>query len=90
MTNMIAIQTSVGGELFVTENPAYIFGGFSYRYSQIEDALLFSSVAAAVQWVERTSFYNGQRSRGSYSGSPRLVRVEVRTTPTYKVVGLVE
>ena len=90
MTSMIAIQTSVGGDLFVTNNPEYSHGDLSYRYSPIEDALLFPSASAAVKWIERTSFYNGQRAGGSYSGSPTLVRVEAEMTPTLKVVGLVE
>ena len=89
MNTKIAIQTNVSGSGFVTEDTKFHLNGLSYRYAPLKDALLFCSINDAVKWIERTSFYNGKKAI-SYSGSPMLVRVEVDTAPTYKVVGPVE
>ena len=88
MKIMIAIQTDMSSG-FVTESAFPSIGAYNYT-PDLEDALLFSTVADAVKWIERTSFYNGKAENKSYSGSPRLVRVEVETLPTYKMVGEVE
>ncbi len=96
MKTMIAIQTGIGGDKFVTDNVAYPLRGMSYRYTHnLRDALLFLSIDQAIKWIERTSFYNGQGGQSGYSGSPRLTRVEVTEMQpvillSYRAVGPVE
>lgn len=88
---MIAIQTTTGEDRFVTENLAFEPQG-AYRYADIDEAVLFINVNAAVKWIERTSFYNGQNDK-TYSGGPRLVRIDlapVISAPERTVVGPVE
>ena len=88
MIKKIAIQTDTQPG-YITEIFSYQQDG-AYRYcKELKDAILFSSVADALRWLERTSFYNGEHNT-SYSGSPQLVRVEVDQTAAYTAVGLVE
>ena len=88
MINKIAIQTDTQ-KGYVTEILSYEKDG-AYRYcEELRDAVMFLSITAAVRWIERTSFQNGERNT-SYSGSPQLVRVEVEQLDTYRAVGLVE
>ena len=89
MIEKIAIQTDTKPG-YITEILSYQREG-AYRYCrELKDAILFSTVDEALRWLERTSFYNGQNG-GSFSGSPRLVRVEVvEQVATYTAVGPVE
>ncbi len=84
---MIAIQTNSGTGYVTGRGEG---GTLAYKYApHIDDALLFPSVEAAVRWIERISFYNGEKGR-SFSGSPRLVRVEeAEARPSYIVTGMV-
>lgn len=86
MKTLIAIQTNTKPGFFVTEDKRWPLVGM-YRYCRtVEDAILFPNVTTAVKWIERNAFY----SNLTYSGTVRLVRVEVDMEPTYKVMGLVE
>ncbi len=82
---MIAIQTNSGTGYVTGRGEG---GTLAYKYApHIDDALLFPSVEAAVKWIERVSFYNGKEGK-SFSGAPRLVRVEdAEARPRYRVTG---
>ena len=71
MTQKIAIQTDTKPG-YVTESLDHPRTGAYHYCGELKDAILFSTVNEAVRWIERTSFYSGERG-SSFSGSPKLV-----------------